>query len=91
MKAFGRFEIPAAALAEITVLQLSADGQRDHPVTGHRTFGTPTAEELNQFETTFQGELGCLSCHDPHKGASAQLFRWGVATPSQACIQCHPK
>jgi len=88
---FGRFEISPQALAKVTLLQLSADGQRNHPATGHRTFGVPTPDELTRFDTTFTGELGCLACHDPHKGASAKLLRWGAATASQACVHCHSK
>ncbi len=88
-----RFEVPAEVAAEISSLALSADGLRNHPVAGHRVLGLPTAEELTgaRVQTTFTGELSCLSCHDPHKGRSARLFRWGAATTAEACAACHVK
>lgn len=87
----GRFEIPAAEARKIPILPLSADGQRNHPVTGHRVLGTPTEEELSRTETTYTGELTCLTCHDPHKGASHGLFAWGATSGLEACQHCHPK
>jgi len=91
VKLMGRFEIPASEAAKIPILPLSADGTRNHPVTGHRVLGKPTAEELARTDTTFTGELTCLTCHDPHKGASHSLFAWGAASSVEACQHCHPK
>ena len=71
-------------------LRLSADGRRDHPVANHRVLGQPSAEERRVIETTFQGELTCLSCHDPHKGRYA-LLKWEAVSTFEACIHCHPK
>jgi predicted CXXCH cytochrome family protein len=89
----GRFEVPGVAAQAISRLQLSANGQRNHPVTGHRVLGVPTDEEMKHLkvETTFSGELTCLTCHDPHKGRSSQLFRWEAESADQACLECHPK
>ncbi|MFQ5349298.1 MAG: cytochrome c3 family protein [Thermoanaerobaculia bacterium] len=88
-----RFEIPAAVSREISALALSADGLRDHPIAGHRVLGQASEEELiaAKVETTFTGELTCLSCHDPHKGRSSRLFRWGAAASAEACQACHIK
>jgi predicted CXXCH cytochrome family protein len=86
-----RFQVPAAALPAMVTLRLSRDGSRGHPVAGHRVLGTPTAEELERTETTFTGELTCLTCHDPHKGRSRSLFRWNAASSLEACQACHPK
>lgn len=64
---------------------------RNHPVTGHRATGTPTPEELKLIQTTFKGELGCLSCHDPHKGPSRTHFAGGAKSSAELCLKCHKK
>lgn len=87
----GRFPVPAERVDRMATLRLSPDGERGHPVAGHRVVGTPTAREKRAVETTFEGELTCLSCHDPHKGKSSKLLRWGAASTLEACIHCHPK
>lgn len=86
-----RFELPADALRTLATLRLSADGQRDHPVTGHRVLGTPTEAELKRNESTFEGELTCLTCHDPHKSTTPQMLVGNVMSPMESCAQCHPK
>ena len=90
LKLFGKFEIPAAEAARIRILLLSNGGTRDHPVRGHRTLGTPTAEELKAGKTTFTGELTCLSCHDPHKGATRTLLVGGATGALESCGQVSP-
>ena len=85
------FEVPAAKVAAMATVPLSADGERGHPVDNHRVVGAPTEEELEITDTTYRGELRCLTCHDPHKGRSRQLLNWGAASTVEACIQCHPK
>jgi predicted CXXCH cytochrome family protein len=87
----GRFPIPADAARKIRGLALSADGTQGHPVVGHRVLGTPTEAELREAETTYTGELTCLTCHNPHKGRSEELFQWGAASMFEACQHCHPK
>lgn len=84
------FEVPAQVARGIASLRLSADGQREHPVAGHRVQGEPTEEELRGVEVTFEGELTCLSCHDPHKGR-VSLLKWNAASTLEACLHCHPK
>jgi predicted CXXCH cytochrome family protein len=86
-----RFEIPIERLNAMARLRLSADGEQDHPVTGHRVRGRPTEEELFQTNTTFDGELECMTCHDPHKGRSKGLLQWDASSSMEACLQCHPK
>ncbi len=87
----GRFGVPAKAAAAAAALQLSADGKHGHPMRDHRVLGTPTEEELRRTETEFSGELTCLTCHDPHKGASRHLFRGGASSPFEMCSTCHQK
>lgn len=87
----GRFEVPADAARALPRLALSADGERNHPVAMHRVRGLPTEQELKKIETSFTGELTCLVCHDPHKGASKRLFRWGASLTQEACLHCHSK
>jgi predicted CXXCH cytochrome family protein len=87
----GRYSVPAESARAISTLRLSADGQSDHPVTNHRVLGTPSAKELKRTDTSFEGELSCLTCHNPHKGKSAGLFQWGAASPMEACQACHQK
>lgn len=83
--------VPAAVMAKTPVLALSADGMHDHPTTGHRVLGRASTEELARTTTTFKDELTCLTCHDPHKGKSAGLLRWGAASATEACSHCHIK
>jgi predicted CXXCH cytochrome family protein len=87
----GKIEIPAAVARAMANLSLSAAGDEGHPIAGHRVLGTPTRSELDKVDTTFEGELTCLTCHDPHKGRSEQLLQWGAASAFEACGQCHPK
>ncbi|MDH3254408.1 MAG: cytochrome c3 family protein [Acidobacteriota bacterium] len=88
-----RFQVKSDALRGqgLSILQLSADGKNDHPVTNHRVLGTPTREELALVKTSFEGEFTCLTCHDPHKGRSAQLFRWNAEASVDVCKECHDK
>jgi predicted CXXCH cytochrome family protein len=89
----GRFEVRAVDAAAVRPVLLSPDGQRNHPVAGHRTVGKPTEAEIQaaRVESTFEDELSCLTCHDPHKGRSRQLFRWNAANAAEACQACHLK
>jgi len=84
-----RFEV--AAKDAPTALQLSADKLWGHPIMGHRVAGVPTEKALHRVDTTFDGELSCLSCHDPHKGRSRTLLQWDAASTMEACLHCHPK
>lgn len=86
-----RFEVPAAAARALATLRLSVDADRGHPVPGHRVSGAPTEQELKRVATTFKGQLGCLTCHDPHKSKSPRLLRFEVASTGEACLKCHPK
>lgn len=86
-----RFDVPAARVRGIATLRLSPGGERNHPVAGHRVLGMPTPEELHRTSTTFSGELSCITCHDPHKGKSRELLRWGAASTVEACTHCHQK
>jgi predicted CXXCH cytochrome family protein len=87
----GRFRVSASIVRSMATLRLSPDGQHDHPVKGHRVLGALTAAESRQTDSTFRGELTCLTCHDPHKGRSEQLLRWNAATAFEACRHCHEK
>ena len=89
----GHFEVAAekVPLSAMTAIRLSEDGTSDHPVTNHLALGTPTEKELKRSGSSHTGELTCLTCHDPHKGLSSQMFRWGAASPLEACQHCHVK
>jgi len=86
-----RFEVTTEQVRGMSSLRLSRDGTRGHPVAGHRVVGAPTEEELRRIETTFTGELGCQSCHDPHKGSTPQLLLGGAGSAMGSCATCHPK
>ncbi len=86
-----RFAVPAAKLQSMAGLRLTPDGQHNHPVMDHRVLGRPTEKELSRTNSTFDGELTCLTCHDPHKGRSKELLQWGAASSMEACLHCHPK
>ncbi|MBD3867892.1 MAG: cytochrome c3 family protein [Acidobacteria bacterium] len=88
-----RFQVSIERAYQMATLQLKRDGTFGHPEVTHRTAGKPSEEQFNKkgFNTIFQGELSCLTCHDPHKGRSSKLFRWNATTVSQACNQCHPR
>ena len=36
-------------------------------------------------------DLSCVSCHDPHSGASEAMFRWGLESRFTLCGKCHNK
>lgn len=81
----------AVQVNAITALRVRDGVVVDHPINGHRATGKPTPEELNHVETVFSGELGCLTCHDPHKGPSAQHFAGGAKSSADLCVRCHKK
>ena len=83
--------LPADRVRDVASLRLSPDGLTGHPLAKHRVSGTPTKAELKNTDTLFEGELSCLTCHDPHKGRSRHILRWEAASPMEACLQCHPK
>jgi predicted CXXCH cytochrome family protein len=87
----GRFEVPAAAAQAIPPVLLSPDGARGHPVPTHLVVSPPPAPTAVPSKSTFKGELSCLACHDPHKGKSARLLRWGAVSSADACLNCHRK
>jgi predicted CXXCH cytochrome family protein len=87
---FDRFEVPVS-LIRATALELSAGETMDHPIKGHRVLGEPTEEELEYTDASFSEEFTCLTCHDPHKGASKLLFRDGARSPFEVCASCHKK
>jgi len=91
LEVFGRFEISPTNAAKIRPVKLSAKGNSDHPNLGHLTLGVATDEQLKRANTTFRGELTCFTCHNPHKGKSAQLLNWQAASPTAVCMQCHTK
>jgi len=85
----GRFEIPAARAQAATKMVLSADQTRNHPVTNHPVAGEFTPSDSGRVAVNFEGTLECLTCHDPHKGASSKILRWNAATATEACTACH--
>ena len=88
----GRYYIPTDRVKAMRVIRLSQDREHNHPLAGHRVLGTPTKEELKRTdELIFSGELSCMTCHNPHKGKSNQLFRWGARSSFELCAACHRK
>jgi predicted CXXCH cytochrome family protein len=87
----GRFDVAAAAGRAIRTLLLSPDGTRGHPTPSHRVLGRATSPSSRPAKSVFTGELSCLACHDPHKGKSSRLLRWGAASSAEACLNCHRK
>jgi predicted CXXCH cytochrome family protein len=87
----GRFEVPAAAAQAIRTLILSPDGTRGHPTPEHLVAAPAPASTAGPSKSVFKGELSCLACHDPHKGKSAGLLRWGAVSSADACLNCHRK
>ena len=91
LRVFDRIEVPLEVARGLPILRLSANGERNHPVTGHRVLGRVTEQETARSGARFEGELTCLTCHNPHKGRSALLLQWNAATPAEACSRCHQK
>lgn len=88
----GRFEVPVAAAKAIRAVLLAPDGKRGHPTPEHLVASVPAKDpHARRVSLSFTGELGCLACHDPHKGRSPKLLAGGVASASEACLRCHPK
>lgn len=89
IKIFAKFAVPMEQWSKWARLRLNPDGTRNHPVTGHRVWGTPTSAEAEK--STFTGELSCLTCHDPHKGPGPGLPRQGKDGKPVTCETCHAK
>ena len=86
----GRFEVSLSEAEAIARVLLSADGTRGHPIPNHPVTGTITADPHRRSPVNFEGELSCLTCHDPHRGKT-QLLRWDAASVEASCLECHPK
>ncbi len=86
---FGKFTVAREQWSQWARLRLTPDGTHNHPVTGHRVLGTPTAAGRNK--SSFTGELSCLTCHDPHKGQGRALARQGQDGKPVTCETCHAK
>lgn len=86
---FGRFTVPSEQWTRWATLRLTPDGTRNHPVTGHRVLGSVSGQEVKK--STFRGELSCLTCHDPHKGAGRGLPRRDAQGKPVTCESCHAK
>lgn len=93
VRLLGRFAIPAKAAAAIRAVAVVPSGPVNHPVGGHRSSGPPPppSKVFPRIHATFQGEMRCLTCHDPHKGKSSRLLVKGAATATESCLQCHPR
>jgi len=87
----GRFAVPKKEAERLATLRLSPDGRRNHPVADHPVIGSVTGDAATRPGLTWKGELSCLTCHDPHKGASKKILRWGVKDGMSACLKCHTK
>jgi predicted CXXCH cytochrome family protein len=88
-----RFAISPAELGPLSSISLSPDKTIGHPTGGHPVRGKSKPKKKKKREgidTTFEDELSCLTCHDPHKGTGGLLFRWSAVTRAQLCIHCHP-
>jgi predicted CXXCH cytochrome family protein len=90
IKLRGLFSVAKSVAQAAASLVLSADGQHDHPIQGHRVLGELTPEELHTTESPFRDTFTCRTCHDPHKGRTG-LLAGKVASRSEACAQCHMK
>jgi predicted CXXCH cytochrome family protein len=84
-----RFPANADELAAMAKLELSPDKNFGHPTDDHRVGGEATKKKSGGITTSFEGVLGCLTCHDPHKGTGGFSFRWGAANRVEACQHCH--
>jgi predicted CXXCH cytochrome family protein len=84
-----RFDVTEEEAASIRRVLLDSSRERGHPITNHPIVGR--AEVHGRVQVTFDGELSCLTCHDPHKGPSQRMFRWGASSTAEACLECHPK
>ena len=82
-----RFEVSRQVVESAAILALSPDGSKNHPVGNHPTIADVPVPHPGGEDTVI--EINCLTCHDPHKGRSAKLFRWGAATVGEACANCH--
>ncbi len=85
-----RYEVTVDEARALTTLDLFDKNTRGHPIEGHLVRGTPKNKRVNRVQSTYQGELGCLTCHDPHKGTGGYLFRWNAGNRMEACTHCHP-
>lgn len=93
VKLLDRFAISADEAARIRTVFVGPSGPVNHPVGGHRSSGPPppSSKGLPRLRATFEGEMKCLTCHDPHKGNSSRLLVGGAASAMESCLQCHPK
>jgi len=84
-----RFEVTEAVAGSIRRVILDGSRERGHPIPNHPVAGK--SDVHSRVESTFDDELSCLACHDPHKGTSQRMLRWGAGSTAEACLACHPK
>lgn len=89
----GGLTVPAHRSGDLKMIDLDPTGTRNHPVTGHPVSG-PVGKPEGRTEiadSLIGTQMTCVSCHDPHKGASADLFAYGAASGFELCLACHPR
>jgi predicted CXXCH cytochrome family protein len=86
----GRLGDPETFSRRIPQIHINAVG-RGHPVEFHLALGSPVAEIVERAEVTWEGEMTCMTCHDPHKGRTRTILRWDAVTAAGTCVACHPK
>ena len=93
VKLLGRFDVPVEDAKAIRTLAVGPSGPANHPVGRHRSSGPPppASNLFPRIQSTFQGEMKCLTCHDPHKGKTSRLLARGAGSATESCLQCHPK
>ncbi len=87
----GKYELPLRAARAMARLRLSRDKTENHPIQGHRVRGKPTKAELGFAKSKYTDEIGCLTCHDPHKSKGKSLLRQTESGETLSCGTCHEK
>lgn len=57
---------------------------------GHPSIEHPVSGKFKRKEK-FEGEITCLSCHNPHGGQTKDLFTFDSKNQTQLCGNCHIK
>jgi predicted CXXCH cytochrome family protein len=81
----GSVKMPDDYFAKNKVVVLPLKFGRGHPIEGH-----PVSDVLDPTDITkVHAKIDCLSCHQPHSSAQADLLIKDQANNLEFCSSCH--
>jgi predicted CXXCH cytochrome family protein len=81
----GKVKLPEDYFKKNKVVVLPLKFGRGHPIAGHPVVDVPDPTDV----TKIHAKINCLSCHQPHASAQADLLVKDQANNLAFCVTCH--